>query len=140
MHSVQSDNPKAFNALSEALKGEVHAQYQLAMILEEEKDTELACGWYQKAAMQGHSAAAYRMGMLCLQINGDKQKEAVYWLERAAQAGHGDAQYNLALVHERGLGVKLDPEEALKWHRIAARRGHPDAQAKLTKMDNWMHI
>lgn len=140
MNGTDSDNPKAFKALSEALKGEVNSQYQLAMILEEEKDIDLACAWYQKAAQQGHSSAAFRCGMLCLKAKGLREREAVYWLQQAANAGHTGAQYNLALVHENGLGVSVDPEEALKWHRVAARRGHPDSQAKLDSMSNWLGV
>lgn len=130
-----SENPKAFKALAEALKGEVNAQYQLAQILEEEQDYDLASGWYQKAALQGHASAAYRMGMLCLNPKCDRREnEAVYWLQRAATSGHAGAQYNLGIVFEKGIGCKHNPDEALKWHRMAAMRGHAEAQAHLDSM------
>jgi TPR repeat protein len=139
MDGIQSENPKGFSALSEALRGSVSSQYELAMMLEEQSDIELACAWYQKAAMQGHTGAAFRCGMLCLKAKGERQKEASYWLTMAANNGYPEAQYNLALIHEKGLGgAKIDPDEALKWHRIAARLGHAEARAKLDSMDSWL--
>lgn len=134
--SKSTQDPKAFKALSLALKGEVEAQYHLAMILEEELFIELAHGWYGKAAMQGHAEAAFRCGMLCLREQGEWAAQAPYWLERAANLGHTAAQYNLALVLEKGLGGRIDPEESLKWHRIAARAGHSASQARLDTMSS----
>ena len=135
---TESDNNKAMNALSEALRGGVQAQFELATVLEEDEDYELAIGWYQKAAMQGHVEACFRVGMLCLKLNGERNKEASYWLGRAANAGHVEAQHNLAVVLEKGIGTKLDPEESLRWHRIAASYGHKQSQDKLEKLNKFL--
>lgn len=141
MTELEPKTPDSYSALSDALRGVVHSQYKLAIILEEEEnDFELAGAWYKKAAMQGHSEAAYRAGMLCLRMHNNEAHEAVYWLGVAASQGHTGAQYNLAMAHERGKGVRLDPEEALKWHRLAARHGHPDSLAKLASMDSWINF
>ena len=131
-------NNKALNALSDALRGGLQAQFDLAVALEEEGDNELAIGWYQKAAMQGHVEASFRAGMLCLKVKGERMKEASYWLGRAANAGHVDAQHNLAIVLENGYGTKLDPEESLRWHRIAASYGHKLSQDKLEKLNKFL--
>lgn len=134
-----TDNHRVAAALSEALRGTVAAQFELAVILEEEQeDYELATAWYQKAAQQGHTEAAFRAGLLCLRSESRREPEAVYWLSQAANAGHPSAQYNLALVHEQGLGVKVDPDEALKWHRIAALQGHSQSKQKLEKLNEWL--
>ena len=134
-----ANNRPASAALSEALRGTVAAQFELAVILEEQ-DLELATAWYQKAAQQGHTEAAFRAGLLCLKSELRRQPEAVYWLSQAANAGHLSAQYNLGLVHEKGLGVKVDPEEALKWHRIAARQGHAAAKEKLERLNEYLGL
>jgi TPR repeat protein len=59
-------------------------------------------------------------------------------LGRAANAGHVDAQHNLAVALERGMGVKLDPEESLRWHRIAASYGHPRSKEKLDSLNDFL--
>ena len=135
------DNPRLAEVLSEALRGTVTAQFDLAVILEEEEeDFDLATSWYQKAAQQGHSEAAFRAGILCLRKGSRREPEAAYWFLQAANAGHASAQFNLALVHEKGLGVKVDPDEALKWLRIAARQGHVEAKEKLARLNEWLGL
>jgi TPR repeat protein len=134
----QSENPKTQKALSDALRGGLNAQFELARSLEADGDFELACGWYKKAAMQGHNEAAYCCGMLCLKMKGEPMKEAAYWLGRAATAGHVNAQHQLAVVLGNGYGVKHDPEESLRWHRIAASYGHKESKDKLEKLSNFL--
>lgn len=140
-YSGCEDNQRAAATLSEALRGAVSAQFELAVILEEEQeDYELATAWFQKAALQGHTEAAFRAGLLCLREDARREPEAVYWLSQAANAGHSSAQYNLGLVHEKGLGVKVDPDEALKWHRRAAHQGHVEAKEKLERLNEWLGL
>jgi TPR repeat protein len=134
----ETDSPKTAKALSEALRGGVAAQFQLAVALEEDGDHDLACAWYKKAAMQGHVEASYCCGMLCLKMQGETMKEAAYWLGRAANAGHVDAQHHLAEVLGNGYGVKHDPDESLRWHRIAASYGHKESQDKLEKLNKFL--
>ena len=48
-----------------------------------------------------------------------------------AEAGDPFAQYNLALLHQKGEGVKQDTAQALAWYRKAAAGGWPEAQYNL---------
>ncbi len=52
----------------------------------------------------------------------------------AAEQGNAEAQYNLAMIYDRGIGVKNDDGEALKWYRKAAEQGHAKAQYNLGMM------
>lgn len=132
-----SEPEQVYKSFPEALSGVVEAQYQLAVYLEEEqKDYELAAGWFKKAAGQGHIESAFRAGLLCL--NSSKTvSEAAYWLTKAAQLGHARAQYQLANMYESGCGVGVDPEASLYWHREAAKRGDQSSLAKIQELNNW---
>ena len=50
---------------------------------------------------------------------------------RAARLGNFSAVYNLGQMHERGDGVKKDPQEAVALLNMAASKGHPPAQFAL---------
>lgn len=50
---------------------------------------------------------------------------------RAARRGSAQAQYGIALLYERGLGVRTDKGEALAWYHEAAEKGHGPAQHRL---------
>lgn len=131
------ESPGGYRALSAALRGDVGAQYQLGVILEEEqKDLELASEWFKKAAMQGHKESAYRAALLCMNRSLPPE-EAAYWFYKAAAAGHPIAQFCLADLYERGVGVKLDPEASLYWHRLAAKQGNSRSKEKLETLSNW---
>lgn len=49
----------------------------------------------------------------------------------AAKAGHTDSQYNIALMYEKGIGVKKNEKEAVIWYEKAALLGHSAAQFNL---------
>jgi len=53
---------------------------------------------------------------------------------KAAERGDAEAQYNLALMHDRGIGVEKNAAEALKWYRKAAEQGYAKAQYNLGMM------
>jgi len=52
----------------------------------------------------------------------------------SAEKGDAKAQYNLALIYDRGIGVKNDDSKALKWYRLAAEQGYAEAQYNLGMM------
>ncbi len=56
--------------------------------------------------------------------------KAARWFSEASSHGLRDSQYNLAVLYERGLGVKQDTGEALFWYMLAARQKDADAAAK----------
>ena len=80
--------------------GNVHAQYKLAMLLEEgegeasEGDLSEAKKWYTMAAGQGHTKAQYRLGeMYFYGIGGEQNyKEAEKLIRNAAEKGNQEAQ------------------------------------------------
>jgi uncharacterized protein len=51
-----------------------------------------------------------------------------------ADGGDANAQYNLAILHERGLGVRRDLSEAFQLCHLAAAQGLPQAEVELGRM------
>lgn len=60
----------------------------------------------------------------------DYEAAAEAWTPLAS-AGDARAQFNLGFLHERGLGVALDPAAAAAMYTSAAELGHPAAQNAL---------
>jgi localization factor PodJL len=52
----------------------------------------------------------------------------VEWFTRAAERGYVDSAYDLAVLYERGIGVRQDLKQSLKWYSVAALAG--DAPSK----------
>jgi len=52
----------------------------------------------------------------------------------AAEKGEADSQYNVALMHEKGLGVAKDEKEAVVWYGKSAALGNSAAQFNLGVM------
>ncbi len=48
-----------------------------------------------------------------------------------AQKGDADCQFNVALMHEKGIGVTKDEKEAVVWYRKSANQGNSNAQFNL---------
>lgn len=64
---------------------------------------------------------------------GDFATALKLWLP-AAEKGHVIAQNNLAILYDRGQGVKKNSTEAFKWYQRAAEAGHSHAQYNLGRM------
>jgi localization factor PodJL len=45
--------------------------------------------------------------------------------------GLSDSQFNLAVLYERGMGVKQSLTEAYKWYAIAAAGGDSESKARV---------
>ena len=60
---------------------------------------------------------------------------AARWFTAAADHGLKDSQYNLAVLFERGLGVKQNMGEALFWYSLAARQADADATTKAAMLE-----
>ncbi len=69
------------------------------------RDTASALEWIERAAANGHTEAAWRLGMLLLQQK-LRSQDGLKWLKQAAEAGHAGAQADLAWAYERGTGVR----------------------------------
>jgi uncharacterized protein len=138
MDDSQEAKPKSAAFVSRALNGDIQAQFEMALALEEEKQLDTAAGWYSKAATQGHAQAALHAGLLCLKGDKTVQQGAVYWMQRAASSGNSEAEFQLALIYERGIGVRMDPDESLRWLRQAAVHGNKRAVEKLEKLSGFL--
>jgi hypothetical protein len=113
-HAPKSKNIKTksskkfYYAYQAGLKGNVNAQFDLAMMYGTgsyvEKNEREAFKWLHKAAYNGHVQAKYLMGVSFKQGTGVRvQKDlARYWFKKAAKAGHPKALLQLAEL-ERNL-------------------------------------
>ncbi len=52
----------------------------------------------------------------------------------SADEGHADSQFNVALMFEKGIGVKKDEKEAVSWYGKSAAQGNSAAQFNLGVM------
>lgn len=64
---------------------------------------------------------------------GDYKEALKLWLPEA-EKGHVIAQNNVAILYDRGQGVKKNNREAFKWYQRAAEQGHSHAQYNLGRM------
>ncbi len=110
-----------------ALAGLGPAQYNLAMLYERGRgvlrNIATAKVWYEHAAHKGHIKAMHNLAVLNTNAyDGSPPRLAVsaHWFAKAADLGLRDSQYNLAILYERGLGVKKDLSKAYRWYSLAA--------------------
>jgi hypothetical protein len=86
-----------------------------------------------EASPSAESEKSYQQGLA--QYNGKagtkNYSEAAKHFRAAAELGHPMAQFSLAVLLEKGTGVKQDVAEALKWYRKAADQGNSAAQFNL---------
>jgi uncharacterized protein len=93
-----------------------------------------AAGLYERAASDGHRAAAFNRGVLAEEVEGDAMA-AAGWYERAALLGEPRAAYNLGLLHVGDEESLYDPVEALAWLSVAAAEGVDDAAAAAAALE-----
>ena len=121
--------------------GYAEAQFVLGVLYEKgegvPKDERRAHEWQLKAAKQGHSGAAYRIGSdFFLGRRGVPQSdaEAVKWLKKSAEAGFVRGQSALAEAYLIGLMGPGREKEAAAWIERAAKSG--DAES-IRLRDEW---
>ena len=119
--------------------GDVEAQYALAGLCENghgvRKSLKKAFTWYEKAALQGHILAQYRMGdfyedFATTPVRRNLAK-AAEWYKLAVMQGNAKAQYCLGSLYYYGNGVEQSTVEAVKWYLKAAMQGLVDAQCSM---------
>lgn len=78
------------------------------------QDYGAAAMWFLRAANQGHTDAAYRLGGMHCKGQGVPQDdaEAAKWLRHAAEDGHWLAHRDLAVLHFYGRGVPRNHDAA----------------------------
>ena len=95
------------------------------------KNVARAAELYERAAERSAWARA-RLGILYLESK-DFPK-ARHWLQRSANDGNGAARNNLGLMHERGLGGKVDYRAARDLYFRALEVGNPEAMGNLENL------
>ena len=112
--------------LKSAENGNAGAQFTVARSYELGKrvksDKAKAIKWYTMAADQGHTDAAYRLGLLYYKgLGGFKVdlKKAFQYLSRAAKANHKNSQANLAKMYANGDGVARNEQMSDYWYEQA---------------------
>ena len=95
------------------------------------KDIGMAVFWYEKAAYQKEKNALYHLALILIKQEKKSMKDIFKLLYEAANLDHYQAQYNLAVMFQKGDGVKVNLEEAFKWYEKAAEAGIAMAQYNL---------
>lgn len=101
-------------------------------------DPAAACGWFERAAEQGHGDAALAIAT-CHYLGRGRSRDmtqAHRWYLEAAKSGDVGAQYLVASMFEKGLGVEADERLARYWYGVAAQNGDVAARAKLKAMQD----
>ena len=104
--NVKNGSKKLFFATRAAKRGNIQAQFDLAMMYASgngvTKNEKVAFSWFHKAARGGHTEAKYYMGLSFLQGRGVKKQLhlARYWFKLASKAGHSKAVYQLSSVEK----------------------------------------
>lgn len=130
--------PAALRAAAEA--GDSEAQFALGEAYRMGRgvatDREIALGWYQRAAGQGHLGARDALGLL-LFARGDRA-QAMPLLEAAADRGDPRALYFLATAHFNGDFAARDWPLAYAQMSRAAATGFAPAKLSLIKMGQYL--
>ncbi len=127
------DNQEYLDAIEAAARAEfADYQYLFAILAEGNiiKD-ENPLVWYQKAAINGHQTAQYRLAQCLITGNGcDKDRsKAVNWLAVAAEGGNPKAAYLLAQELLDSNNVNFEPRKAARFLELAALQEYMPAIA-----------
>jgi uncharacterized protein len=85
----------------------------------------IAADWYEKAAAQGHTKAAYSLGALYMAGRGVAYKNELKAIElwrQAAEKGYPQARLDLGMAYLEGKGIPRDYARALELISAAAIR------------------
>jgi len=99
-------------------------------------DPNVALGWYQKAARQGHDQAALNIGMLM--YNSGRRREAMPWIRKGAELGSPQAQYILGTELFNGDLIAKDWPRAYALMLRAADGGVAPAADNLKAMEGFI--
>lgn len=121
-----------------AIKGNSHAQYELALIFlhgkeEIQKDYQEAYTWLKKSAEGGNLKSQNEIGYLLFNGSVDKKikpnvEEAISFWKKAADAGLEEAQYNISMYHAK---------EAVKYLETASAKGLDKAKFMLSMVKSY---
>ena len=138
--TLQNDASTAARWLARAAEqGHTESQFVLASLYERgigvPKDEAMARELYRKAANAGHTRAMHNLGvLLCAEDTPRDYQEAASWFARAAMTGVADSQFNLAVLHERGLGLPRNIQKAYFWYEVASLAGDKEATRQADRL------
>jgi TPR repeat protein len=95
------------------------------------EDYAQAVAFYRLAAEQGLDGAQFLLGDMYYNGIARDYAEALRWYQLAAAQGYPAALFNVAVFHEKGLGVPVDEAAAIHWYKRAQAAGDPGAAAKV---------
>ena len=141
---------KSFHWL-QAERGNLRAQFDVAMLYQFMEVYPEAVKWYYKAAVKAAmqprtSDDMYENGSACQCNLADKYehglgtpqdlRKALYWYQKSAAMGNEVAQYSLGMMYAEGRGVARDLDQARNWLKQSAGRGYLDAATALRSIGN----
>jgi uncharacterized protein len=133
LNSVDEQD-QAMNAYDTAVKdGYAAAMVNYGMLMGRLGDDKAEFAYYQQAADNGNTLAAYNLGVAYrdgLGTQADVQK-ALQWFETAAAKGDDTAAFNIGVIYDEGQLLDADDQTAIAWYDLAAQRGNKDAMINL---------
>jgi len=139
---------KSFNWL-QAERGNLRAQFEIAMLYQFMELYAESVKWYYKAAVKAATVPRtsddmYENGSACQCNLADKYehglgvpqdyKKALYWYGKSAAMGNEVAQYSLGHMYLDGRGVAKDAAQARSWFEKSAARGYEGAVTALKNL------
>ncbi|MNK93995.1 putative beta-lactamase HcpC precursor [compost metagenome] len=127
---------------AKARKGNLDAMAQLGHELhyapDELQNDREAIDWLLKAANQGSTDAAFKLGRSLGKSLGGQlgytPKDAFQWTLQAAKQGSRSACVDLAVNYQDGSGVEREPQQAVHWYTVAMKRGLVGCGFDLSKL------
>ena len=109
------------------------AQFNLGLLMEDNKNYKTAAYWYLRSALhcyapaQNNLATFYSKGLV---LNKSDEK-AADWYKKAADQGNKFAQFSLGLDYVKGTGVEKNSRSAVSYIKLAAEQDYAPAQGYL---------
>ncbi|HPK41168.1 MAG TPA: tetratricopeptide repeat protein, partial [Candidatus Cloacimonadota bacterium] len=131
---------KRESILENVLKGDVKAQYRLALMYklgrDVEKNMDYAIKLLTLSADEGYLQSQFKLAYIYEHGDGVKVNypKAEHYYKLASAQGHAIAQYNLALMYVQAIGVVKDYKEAFNLFEKSASQGFAKAQYNLGLM------
>ena len=103
----------------------------------EEKNSQQALNWFQKAGERGEAGGFHMLGVIYDRdsevVKQDLTKSTQFY-RKAAELGFSGSQNNLSWAYYKGHGVKRNVPEAIYWATRAAEQGEPFAYSTLSEL------
>jgi uncharacterized protein len=126
---------------AEAGGGDARAAYRLGLVHQAgiagtPRNARLAAQYFERAAIQQHAWAQFRLSEMYAQGQGIARNpgRASELAFAAARNGHAQAANNVGLAYLQGRGLPADSVEGARFLTIAAENGVPEAQYNLGLM------